>query len=98
MQKYEFLDKINYPSDLRKLKKDTLKQFPHLKNYDTALVDDFIKSNLEQGNKIKHSELLAKIEEAGYSTSSKSYPSPAQSKVKNLISDGTITREDIIQD
>ena len=25
MQKYEFLDKINYPSDLRKLKKEQLK-------------------------------------------------------------------------
>ena len=26
MQKYEFLDKINYPSDLRKLKKEQLKK------------------------------------------------------------------------
>ena len=77
-------------SEIRELKKEHFKKFPDLKNYDTELVDDFIKSELDKGNKIKHSELIAKIEEAGF-------PNP-KDKIKNLKRDGSISKKDIIQD
>jgi hypothetical protein len=77
-------------SGVRKLKKEHLEKFPNLKDYDAELVDDFIKSNLDQGNKIKHSELIAKIDDAGY-------PNP-EDKLRRLIRYGDITHKDIIKD
>jgi len=77
-------------SETRRLKKEHIEKFPNLTDYDAELVDDFVKSNLEQGNKIKHSELIAKIEEAGY-------PHPKY-KLARLIKEGDIAQKNIIKD